>query len=202
MASLLYMHSGRWHSLPISSFFFMPIFKSYLPWSLWTDWLQISCEAFWWGSLLKLWKLCWLSIFCLFCNGLILSAQFSNFLKILCRLTSNFMRYPGEGFYPSYGNYTDAAILSAEHQGLWASCVRLSLCENGPNIIFNSTFFIQSSTLLNFYPLVKKCVCSSWVMLAPIYFIEHLICFVLFRFCDMSTMYTMPNMYTHLYGLL
>ena len=29
-----------------------------------------------------------------------------------------YVRHPGEGLYQSYGNYADAAILSAERQGL------------------------------------------------------------------------------------
>ena len=43
--------------------FFSPIFKRYLLWSSMADWLQILCDASWGGSLLKLLKLCWLSIF-------------------------------------------------------------------------------------------------------------------------------------------
>ena len=35
------------------------------------------------------------------------------------------VRHPGEGLYQSYGNYADAAILSAERQCLWASCLQL-----------------------------------------------------------------------------
>ena len=33
-----------------------------------------------------------------------------------------YARHPGEGLYQRYGNYADPAILSAEHQGLWAFC--------------------------------------------------------------------------------
>ena len=36
-----------------------------------------------------------------------------------------YVRHPGEGLYNSYGNYTDAAILAAERQGLWASCLKI-----------------------------------------------------------------------------
>ena len=53
--------------------FFVPIFKHYLLWSLWTDWLQISCEAFWGGSLLKLLKLC--QIYGNYADVVILSAE-------------------------------------------------------------------------------------------------------------------------------
>ena len=104
------------------SFFFRPIFKCYLLLSLWTDWLQISCEASWDGALLQLWKLCWLSIFCLFCNCFfIFSAQFSNFLKILGRLTSNFM-WGIVGRVST--NVMEIMLMQqfCQRQGRWASC--------------------------------------------------------------------------------
>ena len=64
--------------------FFRPIFKCYLLWSLLTDWLQI------------LWSLKSMAIMPIehFCNCFfICSAQFSNFLKILGRLTSNYINF-------------------------------------------------------------------------------------------------------------
>ena len=44
------------------------------------------------------------------------------------RLTSNFMRHPGEGLYQSYGKNANVAILSAEHHGPWASCYIFTIC--------------------------------------------------------------------------
>ena len=107
------------------NFFFRPFFKHYLLWSLWTDWLQIPSEASWGGSLLRLWKLYRLSISGIFCNLFIFSAQFSNAIssEVPGSIDFNFyVRHPGEGLYQGYGNYADAAILSAERQGPWASC--------------------------------------------------------------------------------
>ena len=90
-----YVNSAIVPFLPIFLHFFSPIFKCYLLRSLWTDWLQISCEASWGGFLVMLWKLCWLSIVCIFCIFFIIFFQ-SNFqmlscLKFLDWLTSNCM---------------------------------------------------------------------------------------------------------------
>ena len=70
---------------------FRTIFKYCLLWSLWPDWLQISCDASWVRSILKWWKLCGLSIFCIF--SFIFQPHFLKLspLKFLGRLTSYFM---------------------------------------------------------------------------------------------------------------
>ena len=55
----------------------------------------------------------------------LISAQFSNTISSEVPGPIDFkfyVRHPGEGLYQTYGNYADAAILSAERQGLWASC--------------------------------------------------------------------------------
>ena len=38
-----------------------------------------------------------------------------------------YVRHHGEVLYQCYGNYADAALLSAERQGPWASCYVRSL---------------------------------------------------------------------------
>ena len=53
------------------------------------------------------------------------SAQFSNAISSEVPGPIDFKFYvthPGECLYQGYGNYADAAILSAELQGPWASC--------------------------------------------------------------------------------
>ena len=39
-----------------------------------------------------------------------------------------YVRHPVEGPYHSYGNYADAVIFSAGHQGPWASCWHYVAC--------------------------------------------------------------------------
>ena len=55
----------------------------------------------------------------------VILAKFSNAIssEVPAPINFNFyVRHPGEGLYHSYGQYADAAILSAECQGLWGSC--------------------------------------------------------------------------------
>ena len=98
--------------------FFRTIFKRYLLWHLWDR----LTSNFMWGilSLLNLSKLCWLSIVCIFAFFNIFSAQFSDAISSEVPEPVDFKFYvnhPVKGLYQSYGNYAEAAILSAEHPG-------------------------------------------------------------------------------------
>ena len=58
----------------------------------------------------------------------IFSAQFLNAISSEVPGPIDFkfyMRPPGEGLYQRYGNYANAAILSAERQGPCASCCQM-----------------------------------------------------------------------------
>ena len=53
----------------------------------------------------------------------LISAQFTNTISSEVHWLIDYVRHPGEDLYQSYGNYGDVAILSAERQGLSASCI-------------------------------------------------------------------------------
>ena len=115
---------GRPDSLPISSPFFQSNFQM-LSFLKFVDWL---ISNFMWGiqgrASTKVMEIMliehflpFLQLFLYFVSQIFKFSENPWPIDFKCQV-----RHPGEGLYQSYGNYADAAILSAEHQVLWASC--------------------------------------------------------------------------------